>query len=524
MPSRLAATTVAVAAFAWLVAQLGSDHRWLWCDELLSANFASGGPLAALAKTLRFDVHPPLYYMQLSLWMLLGQTQEWLSANALLWHAATAGLLVWMLGRDGGLRTGALAGLLFAVSPAAVAYSDQLRMYGFLGFLLLWAWQCQQRWLRQGDGAVWLVLSQAAVIQTHAAGLLYLAGLWSYAILQMSRQPSLPRLRTGLKLAACVVASALPAVLVGALRTVSHPKAPDLADALGAWTFLAGAGSEPHFAGQLLALALLLGLLACCARQPDLARLLGCLVVIPLVVFAAASHVLRPVWIERVFVPLVPFVCLLLALVALPRPTGRSAARPAWGGFAAIAALVLVWAVLSVDAQLVRRKGDGYQLAAEALRAEVKPGDAVLVDEDHQYWCLQWCWAGGVWGDPRQAFNDSPSWSALMRRLPPSSARVLGLGTQDRVIDRAGVALALRDPSAPFPEPEGRLFLVRSSGSTPGPRAGWYLQQRVLHPPLAVETWVRASATSLMQGGEPLRASAAPAEQSVPSIVDAGGR
>src|SRR4051812_39175775 len=48
------------AAFIW-------DDR-LWLDEVWSATFAVQSLPDVIIATLRFDAHPPLYYLQLWLW------------------------------------------------------------------------------------------------------------------------------------------------------------------------------------------------------------------------------------------------------------------------------------------------------------------------------------------------------------------------------------------------------------------------------------------------------------------------
>src|SRR5262245_48231987 len=88
-----AAPWLAILGLALLVRCIGVTHRWLWFDELLSANFSGHGPWAALVSSLRFDVHPPLYYLQLSLWALPSRGDLWLMANTIAWSTAAVALL-----------------------------------------------------------------------------------------------------------------------------------------------------------------------------------------------------------------------------------------------------------------------------------------------------------------------------------------------------------------------------------------------------------------------------------------------
>ena len=119
----------AILAGAALLRCVGVSSHWLWLDELLAANWSVHGPWATLATILRFDLHPPLYYLQLSLWASLSHDDFWLMANAIFWSTAAVALLIYAASRVYGLRAGLASGLLLALAPAALAYSDQVRMY-----------------------------------------------------------------------------------------------------------------------------------------------------------------------------------------------------------------------------------------------------------------------------------------------------------------------------------------------------------------------------------------------------------
>ncbi len=56
----------------------------MWFDELLSATFVAHDLPRHALTNLRFDIHPPLYYFQLSLWTLGGHSDFWLMLNTVL--------------------------------------------------------------------------------------------------------------------------------------------------------------------------------------------------------------------------------------------------------------------------------------------------------------------------------------------------------------------------------------------------------------------------------------------------------
>ncbi|MGQ9595495.1 MAG: glycosyltransferase family 39 protein [Anaerolineae bacterium] len=119
------------------------EGQSLWADEGNSAAQALRS-LPEIAQRAAADIHPPLYYWALHLWARLFGTGE----AALRGLSVVAGVMavwaVWAWARRvGGEAAGILSGLLAALSPFAVAYSQEARMYMLLaalanaGFLLL---------------------------------------------------------------------------------------------------------------------------------------------------------------------------------------------------------------------------------------------------------------------------------------------------------------------------------------------------------------------------------------------------
>jgi 4-amino-4-deoxy-L-arabinose transferase-like glycosyltransferase len=107
--------------------QLGNQS--LWADEGNSAAMA-GRSLSQIAFHAANDIHPPLYYWLLSVWARIAGTSE----AGLRSFSAILGILL-VLGtiglgvRLGGALLGLVAGLIAAVSPLQVYYSQEARMY-----------------------------------------------------------------------------------------------------------------------------------------------------------------------------------------------------------------------------------------------------------------------------------------------------------------------------------------------------------------------------------------------------------
>ncbi|MFO1056677.1 MAG: hypothetical protein U1E53_06875 [Dongiaceae bacterium] len=474
---------IAIAAALWAV---GIGQRWLWLDELLSVNFAANGPWVTLVTVLRYDVHPPLYYLQLSLWMLVGQGDLWLMANSLFWHTAAIALLVHGVGALHGARAGWAAGLLLAVSPAALLYDDQVRMYAFLMFLIVWAWYAQARWLegKAGrHGGLWLVLSQAAVTASHAAGLLMLSGIVVLGAVTVLRPRCRHRLARWLLLEGAVLLLALPGIAIGLMRGVGHLRTPGLQDLLAIATFLAGGSQLPAVASLAMAAAVAAALALAAWRARGAALSIATLLAVPLLLAALASHLARPVWIERLFVPLIPCLCLCLAVGLCGRPVRRRAD-------VALLLLAAAWAGAGLAAQATRVKVDGFHRVAEALRGQARPGDLVLVDGDFAYWSFMWSFAGPGWGEARHASVANADWDRLLRRLPRQLVAALDLSEADTLEERGGIALAMWDRRAALPPARGRIWLIRNAASPGVQLPGRLLaEQRVLSQ-IRVEDWV----------------------------------
>jgi mannosyltransferase len=109
----------------------------LWLDEAQSVAIAKHS-LADLPSALRHDGAPPLYYALLHLWMRVFGDSTF-SVRALSGIPAVASLpVIVRLGRRiGGDAVGIAAIVLLAVSPFAVRYSVETRMYSLLLLLSL---------------------------------------------------------------------------------------------------------------------------------------------------------------------------------------------------------------------------------------------------------------------------------------------------------------------------------------------------------------------------------------------------
>jgi 4-amino-4-deoxy-L-arabinose transferase-like glycosyltransferase len=140
---------VTTVALVLRLARLGFQP--LWWDEGWSLYFATSDPGAVLRLTA-VDIHPPLYYLLLHLWIsLFGPGPASVRLLSVLIGVAAVPL-IYLVGRwlfDH--KTALVAALLLAVSPFHIYYSQEVRMYGLVTLLGLatcyfacvrrsWAW------------------------------------------------------------------------------------------------------------------------------------------------------------------------------------------------------------------------------------------------------------------------------------------------------------------------------------------------------------------------------------------------
>jgi uncharacterized membrane protein len=154
----------------------------LWLDEAHSLWVASKGSLAEVFATLRRDANPPLYFVLLHGWTRLVPPTE---AGARLFSAIFGTIsiaLVYAFGRALRIRRDAclVGALLFALSPHAIWYSQEVRTYAFLsalGLLHLTAGALLLRSPSERSRQVplWLWLGTGALLPwTHSFGLFFL--------------------------------------------------------------------------------------------------------------------------------------------------------------------------------------------------------------------------------------------------------------------------------------------------------------------------------------------------------------
>ena len=129
----------------------------LWWDEGWSLYFATAD-VRTLLQLTAVDIHPPLYYLVLHLWIqIFGSGVASVRLLSVLIGTATVLLLYpvgrRLLGEKGSPATAVLVAVgLLAISPFHIYYSQEVRMYALVTLLGLGAWAFAWRWESEQPG------------------------------------------------------------------------------------------------------------------------------------------------------------------------------------------------------------------------------------------------------------------------------------------------------------------------------------------------------------------------------------
>jgi mannosyltransferase len=152
----------------------------LWSDEIFSRYYVDlFGRHYVLSEGLSKETNPPTYYLLLQGWIALwGQGEAALRSLSAL--ASTLCVPVaYLLGRELGGKSRALAGaLLCALCPMSVYFAQEARVYALLmlaSSMALWAAAVFQRDSRSLKGVWWYLLSATLCLYLHVTGLLFVA-------------------------------------------------------------------------------------------------------------------------------------------------------------------------------------------------------------------------------------------------------------------------------------------------------------------------------------------------------------
>ncbi|WP_007753436.1 glycosyltransferase family 39 protein [Rhizobium sp. CF080] len=290
----------------------------LWEDEVFSVALAESPLIDLLFAALRFDTHPPLYYVQLHLWAAFGDSDRWYILNSTLLSVAAIVAIYEACRRIYDRSVALWAGAIFAVMPLQLFFAENVRMYPMLAILEIGLWYVLQAMVRDRHASKGRLIAALclglAVTLTHGLGFFVAFFLFLHAAIRL-RQGAPGRDLLFLIATYVVVAlAALYPLVIGAIRQTEGIAGFDL-PTIGIHLTLTLLGLE--FPWPTIAGFLILPLLTLLPLSEPRARWIGgALVFLPFLVLLAISLLAKPVFIYRTLGLFLPFLAISLALYA----------------------------------------------------------------------------------------------------------------------------------------------------------------------------------------------------------------
>jgi hypothetical protein len=179
-----------VVALGFVLRFASATRLYLNPDEALHYLIAHQASLAQVYRASLTNAHPPLFFMLLYLWRLLGSSELVLRLISVL--AGTAGLWVgfkWLAYRSGPI-TGLIGLLLLAFCPTLVSLSAVVRSYATLLLVMTLALYCLERGLREKSGRMllWFALALFAANVIHYSAVWFATAVGLYALIRIVRE------------------------------------------------------------------------------------------------------------------------------------------------------------------------------------------------------------------------------------------------------------------------------------------------------------------------------------------------
>ena len=392
---RIVDVVVLAAVAAAAVVTRFATRSPLWLDEALSVNIA-GLPLTDIPGALRSDGHPPLYYVLLHGWMkVFGESPLAVRALSGVFALALFPLLWLAARRVGGRRVAMASVIVLAVSPYAIRYATEARMYSMMMVLAVAGYLLVESALRRPRPAtlLGLALVTGALLWTHYWGMWVLAaaglGMAARWWLQRQRGDGDEAHRSLVVLGALVAGGLsfvpwLPSLAYQSEHTGTpwgEPEGPVMVVKGTLRDLGGGPGRLGTIGGILLALLVVLGLVAVARRGHRLAlrlpapplRRAAVLFALAVVIAQVVSVATGATYESRYLAPVVPFLFLIAGrgLAQITQPVA----------YRALVVLLVVLGLVAAERNVTIPRTQARE-AADVIEAGGSPGDLVVVCPD----------------------------------------------------------------------------------------------------------------------------------------------
>ena len=172
---------------------LGSKSIWL--DEAFSIAMGQRGLIDLLQKVVRTDTHPPLYYLALKFWMILGAGEVQVRLLSALFSIAAIPVMYALVANlYGDKRIGLVGATILAFSPFQIWHAQEARMYAMLTLLVLLSAYFFFRALQSGKSKDWVgyVIATSLALYTDNGAIWYVVTISIFYLVSMKRFPGRP--------------------------------------------------------------------------------------------------------------------------------------------------------------------------------------------------------------------------------------------------------------------------------------------------------------------------------------------
>jgi mannosyltransferase len=410
-------------------------------DDVWAATSVLGNPLEVIIFTLRWDLHPPLYYLFLDVWSFVSQSDFWLSISSCFIHALTTVLAFNYVHKRHGLLAAFITGIFVFTSPLMFDQSTKLRMYSLLAFLSMSLFYLIEKYesTNKKNYLLSIFLVATALIYSHGIGIILLFFHFCYGCwLFLGR---FERLKVWVATHALLFIIAIPLLANSAIRAVSHTQLPTSSDVFHLFLNLFISGAEllednaALSQAQIVIMATLLAmqclLMFFAFRDKTTRTLLICYLVLPLILYALISYLLKPMWLERNFIFALPLISMVFGL------TLAKLAIPNWLKIT-MAASVLVFNI--TNSAVYKNDFPIEHLIEEVItqvHAEIKPNKQICViamNPMNTFWTLQRYLNKVEWGNPTEIQPPlGERWIEIKKKLPEQLVDLLKLNPTPNV-------------------------------------------------------------------------------------------
>jgi len=186
--SRFRLGLAAIAAAAAALRLYGIGRQSLWFDEALEYGRAASTLTTAL-RGRAIDQDPPALALFYHGWLGLGDSEAWLRLPSAVLGVVAVVLVVLWSRRVIGPRGALVAGVLAALSPVLVHYSQEMNQYSAMVFVALLLIIAFEKLLRSGGDSDWILFTALSVfaLALHFGLGFLLAAAWLYMLRRVWR-------------------------------------------------------------------------------------------------------------------------------------------------------------------------------------------------------------------------------------------------------------------------------------------------------------------------------------------------